>query len=356
MPPVMDDFFKNDSIHRALLERFEAAHLAHPDPRASRILEDLLDDAIGLVADGTDVVDLKLAAAAFGELRRGLAVFRAWNGSRRKVTAFGSARIKPDEPVYAMARDFGRRVADAGFMVITGGGPGIMSAVVDGAGVDHSFGVGIRLPFEQKPHPGLADDPKLMEFKYFFTRKVFFLKEASAVALFPGGLGTHDEGFETLTLVQTGKSRMIPIVCVDVPGSSYWEQWDAFVRGQLLARGLIGPDDLALYRITHDLDEAVAEITRFYRVFHSMRTIRKTTVMRLRHDIGDDVLEKLSTEFADILGGKPIRRTGAMREESDEPDTLALPRLALAFDLLHFGRLRMLVDRLNELGSQPEGR
>jgi uncharacterized protein (TIGR00730 family) len=243
-------------------------------------------------------------------------------------------------------------------MIITGGGPGIMAAVVDGAGADRSFGVGIRLPFEQLAHEPLRGDPKLFEFKYFFTRKLFFLKEASGVAIFPGGLGTHDEGFETLTLVQTGKARMLPIVCVDVPGGTYWHHWDTFVRDELLARGLISTVDTALYKITDDVESAVQEITDFYRVFHSMRTIRKTTVLRLNRPVGDDVLATLSDEFQGILGARPIRRISAMREENDEPETLSLARIALDFNLLGFGRLRMLIDRLNELGSAapaPEG-
>jgi uncharacterized protein (TIGR00730 family) len=347
----MNDHDEPASIHAALVERLSTAHLGHTDPRARRLLEGLVEDAIGLVADGTGVVDLKLVAAAFAEMRRALAVFRPWTGGPRKVTAFGSARTQPEDPYYKLAEKFGQRIAEAGFMVITGGGPGIMGAVVEGAGARNSFGVGIRLPFEQQPYELLRDDPKLIEFKYFFTRKLFFLKEASAVALFPGGFGTHDEGFETLTLVQTGKARLVPIVCVDVPGGSYWNAWDRFVREQLLARGLISQEDLALYRITEDVDEAVAEIVAFYRVFHSMRTIRKTTVLRLHHEVDDSVLDALSSEFADILGGKRVRRIAALKEESDEPETLDLPRLALSFNLLGVGRLRMLVNRLNELGS-----
>jgi uncharacterized protein (TIGR00730 family) len=347
----MKDLPDSDPIHAALLEKLAAAHVPHTDPRARRLLEGLVEDAIGLVADGTSVVDLKLAATAFTEMRRGLAVFRPWTGGPRKVTAFGSARTRPEDPVYKLAHEFGERIAREGFMVITGGGPGIMEAVVEGAGFDESFGVGIRLPFEQHSPAGLAGDPKLIEFKYFFVRKLFFLKEAAGVALFPGGFGTHDEGFETLTLVQTGKARMVPIVCVDVAGGTYWHAWDRFVREELLSRGLISPEDLALYRITHDVDEAVREITGFYRVFHSMRTIRKTTLLRLNHEVPEAVLETLSQEFADILAGRRIRRVEAMKEEADEPETLALPRIALYFDLLHFGRLRMLINRLNELGA-----
>ncbi|MFN2376163.1 MAG: TIGR00730 family Rossman fold protein [Candidatus Binatia bacterium] len=339
------------SIRIALEERLKAAHLGHADPRAERLLEALVDDAIGLVADGTGVVDLKLVAATLAEMRRALAMFRPWSEGPRKVTAFGSARTLPDDPAYQMAEAFGQRLVELGYMVITGGGPGIMGAVVEGAGAANSFGVGIRLPFEQKPHEILRDNPKYLEFKYFYTRKLFFLKEASAVALFPGGFGTHDEGFETLTLVQTGKARMVPIVFIDVPGGTYWETWDRFVREQLLDRGLISPEDLALYRITHDLEEAVGEITGFYRVFHSTRRIRNSLVMRLVHDVDDNVLDTLSAEFADLFGGKPLRRIAPLKEESDQPELLGLPRLSLAFDHHRFGRLRMFIDRLNELGS-----
>lgn len=340
------------SLRETLLERLDAAHVGHGDPRARRLLESLVDDAIGLVSDKTGVVDLKLIAAVVDEIRRALAIFQPWQDEAAKITAFGSARTGPEEPVYQLAVEFGRRLREAGLMVITGAGPGIMGAVVEGAGADRSFGVGIRLPFEQKPHESLRDDPKLIEFKYFFTRKLFFLKEAAGVALFPGGFGTLDEGFEVLTLVQTGKAHMVPIVLVDVPGGTYWRAWDDFVRAQLLDRGLISPSDLALYRITDNVDEAVAEITGFYRVFHSMRAIRRTTVVRLQHEVDDAVIETLSSEFADILGSRRIRRSKGLKEERDEPGTLDRPRLALAFDLHGFGRLRMLIDRLNQLGGR----
>lgn len=332
------------------LDRLAYAQAGITDPRTRNLLDSLVKDAIGLVTDGVSVVDLKLTAAMLSEIRSALAVFQPWADGPRKVTAFGSARTSPQDPVYRLAEEFGRRLSEAGFMVITGGGPGIMAAVVDGAGVDRSFGVGIRLPFEQLPHAPLANDPKLIEFKYFFTRKLFFLKEASGIALFPGGFGTHDEGFETLTLVQTGKARMVPIVCVDVPGGTYWHDWDRFIREQLLERDLIGEDDLALYKITHSPDEAVAEIAGFYRVYHSMRKIRKAVILRLNHPVGDAVVSTLSREFADILGGHDIERISPLKQERDEPETLELPRLGLQFDLRNFGRLRMLLNRLNEIG------
>lgn len=339
-------------LHAALLKRLAAAHSGHEDPRAGPLLESLVEDAIGLVADGSEVADLKLVTAAFAEIRAALAVFRPYPGIR-KVTAFGSARTPRDHPAYLMAVEFGRKLAEAGLMVITGGGPGIMGAALEGAGRRNGFGVGIRLPFEQHANATLSGDPKLIEFKYFFTRKLFFLKEASAVALFPGGFGTHDEGFETLTLVQTGKSHMVPVVCLDVPGGTYWKAWDGYLREHLLKAGLIAEADLSLYRLTDDIDEAVEEITRFYEVYHSMRTIRRRTLMRLTRPLGADALETLAREFADILGGKPIRTTRPYKEEADEPDVAALPRIVFDFNQRGFGRLRQMIDRVNELGRHP---
>ncbi|MBI5504709.1 MAG: TIGR00730 family Rossman fold protein [Deltaproteobacteria bacterium] len=345
------------ALHEALLGRLAAAHRGHQDPRAGALLESLVEDAIGLVADATEVADLKLVTAAFAEIRAALAMFRPYPGAR-KVTAFGSARTPPDDPAYLLACEFGRKLAAAGFMVITGGGPGIMGAALEGAGRENGFGVGIRLPFEQQPNATLHGDRKLIEFKYFFTRKLFFLKEASAVALFPGGFGTHDEGFETLTLVQTGKSRMVPVVCLDVPGGTYWKAWDRYVREHLLKTGMISQPDLSLYRITDNVDEAVEEITRFYSVYHSMRTIRRRTVLRLTRPLRAEALEILAGEFADILGPAPIRTTRPYKEENDEPATALLPRIVFDFDQRSFGRLRQMVDRVNELGrdSRPKQR
>lgn len=340
-------------LHSALLKSLDATCRGHADPRAGRLLENLLEDAIGLVADGTEVADIKLVTAAFAEIRSALAVFRPYPGIR-KVTAFGSARTRPSDPVYSMAVEFGRKLAQAGFMTITGGGPGIMGAVLEGAGRENGFGVGIRLPFEQVPSATLVGDPKLMDFKYFFTRKLFFVKEASAVALFPGGFGTHDEGFETLTLVQTGKSRPMPIVCLDVPGGTYWKDWDRYVRDHLLEHGLISEADLSLYRLTDDVDEAVEEIVRFYSVFHSIRTIRRRTVVRLTRPLDEGTLEALSREFADILGGTPIRPARPYKEESDEPATAELPRIVCDFNLHSFGRFRQMINRINELGSETQ--
>jgi uncharacterized protein (TIGR00730 family) len=225
-----------------------------------------------------------------------------------------------------------------------------MQACQEGAGRERSFGVNIRLPFENTANEFIRGDGKLVEFKYFFTRKLFFIKESSAVVLCPGGFGTHDESFEVLTLVQTGKSHMVPLVFLDVPGGTYWRTWDGYVRDHLLSKGLISPEDFSLYKVMEDPDAAVEEILRFYRVYHSSRFMRKRLVVRTNFEVGDAVLAKLSEEFADILSGKPITKRGPYDEEADEPRLLELPRLVLHFDMKSYGRLRRLLDRLNEIG------
>jgi hypothetical protein len=319
------------------------------DTRTQRLTRSLVETALALGTDGVPVPDLKLVDAALMEIRDALACFGPYS-TARKVTVFGSARTSPDSAEYRLARDFSARIAEHDFMVITGAGPGIMEAGNEGAGRDKSFGVNIRLPFEQSANSVIKDDAKLADFKYFFTRKLFFLKESSAVALFPGGFGTHDECYETLTLVQTGKTQLVPIVFLDVPKGTYWKTWHQYVQEHLLRKELIGPDDLALYKVTDDLGEAVREITDFYSVYHSSRNIRGKLVIRTNHYVDKSVLETLSTEFADILSDEPITERGPYDEESDEPEAADLPRLLLCFDMRQYGRLRMLINRLNELG------
>ena len=336
---------RRDAIHR-LLE--EAAPQAE-DSRVEPLIRSMIETCLGFADDGVEVQNLKLVDAALAEIRAALTCFRAYP-SERKVTTFGSARTRPDEPHYILARDFSRKIADAGFMVITGAGPGIMHACQEGAGRERSFGVNIRLPFENSANEVIRGDSKLVEFKYFFTRKLFFIKESSAVVLFPGGFGTHDESFEVLTLVQTGKTHMIPLVFLDAAGGTYWRTWDRYVRDHLLRRGLISPEDLSLYKVMEDPDAAAAEIVRFYRVYHSSRFMRKRLVVRTNVEVTDGVLTQLSEEFVDILAGKPITKRGPYDEEADEPRLLGLPRLVLHFDMKSYGRLRRLIDRLNEIG------
>jgi len=329
-----------DLLAQALPEPIERKSLPY--------LRKIIEECLAMVRGGADMADIKLVTAAFAEIRRALACFQPWTGTR-KITVFGSARTPEDHGEYHLARNFSEAAASAGFMIITGAGPGIMQACQEGAGKDRSFGVNIQLPFENKPNPFIADDPKLAEFKYFFTRKLFFLKESSAIVLFPGGFGTHDESFESLTLIQTGKSQLVPVVYLDVPGGTYWKSWDKYIREHLLRRGLISEQDLSLYTVTDDSEAALREIIGFYRVYHSSRYVGPKLVLRLQQRLDDGLLAELGREFSDILGSVPEQR-GAFRQEADEPELAHLPRLVLDFNRSGHGRLRQLVDTVNERG------
>jgi uncharacterized protein (TIGR00730 family) len=337
----------SDENKDRLAELISHTPVTGEDSRSRALLESIVSTCLALGADGVAIPDLKLIDRALGEIRRALACFRPYD-EIRKIATFGSARTEPSQPEYALARDFAHAAAQAGFMIITGAGPGIMRACQEGAGRDRSFGVNIRLPFENLPNEFIKGDDKLVEFKYFFTRKLFFLKESEAVVLFPGGFGTHDECFEALTLVQTGKSRMVPIVFMDVPGGTYWQTWSRYVREHILGKHLIDEDDLSIFRVTDRIDAAVAEIAGFYRVYHSSRTIRNRLVVRTNFLVSDRDLASLSEEFGEVLRGKPITRREPYEEEHDEPSLLHLPRLVLHFDMRRYGRLRQLINRLNQ--------
>ncbi len=303
-----------------------------------------------LAEDGADRGDIKLLARALRETRHS---FRVFAGLRayRKVIVFGSARCAPGSPSYRQAVAFGREMARSGWMVVTGAGSGIMEAANVGAGQELSAGINILLPFEQVPNRIVAGHTNLVNMKYFFTRKLLFVKEADGVALFPGGFGTLDESFEVLTLVQTGKSRPFPIVFVDEPGGDYWRKVTRFLENEILRRGLISPEDLALFRVTDDASVAAAEILGFYRVFHSMRSVGEELVIRLARPISEAALAGIGREFADILSSGAFRLGGKLPEETDEPALDALPRLIFRFNRREFGRLRMLIDALNREGS-----
>jgi len=336
-----------------------AYDLAHPelDARVAALVADasgnanqdlireLVTTALKLHRDAPERGELKLINTALKEMRYTNLVFSR-HRDEPKVTVFGSARAADDDPNYLLATEFGRRMAEVGWDVVTGAGPGVMEAANRGAGLDRSFGVNIRLPFEDGANPYIAPE-RTINFKYFFTRKLGFVKEAHAFALFPGGFGTLDEAFELLTLMQTGKSDLHPIVLVEAPGTDYWGPWTAFVDDQLVGQGLISPDDRSLYRVVADLDAAVEELVGFYRVYHSQRFVDGRLVLRLNRDVPDDVVDGLDTDFADILIAGGVERVSASEREVAEDDCPDLPRLALPFDRRHFGRLRQLVDRLN---------
>ena len=292
-------------------------------------------------------VDLKLMNTSLKEMRFTAKVFSAYRHVK-KVTVFGSARIRPDETAYKMARLLGQKLSKSGYMVITGGGPGIMQAVNEGAGPEYSFGVNIRLPFEENPNPVIEGNLKNISYKYFFNRKVAFLKESDAIALFPGGFGTLDEAMETLTLVQTGKRNPVPLVLMDEPGGTYWIRWIEFVKENLLAQNYISKSDLTLFERVDSADAAVQRINHFYSRYHSLRYIDNRLVIRLTSGIDQQKMEELRVRFSDILRpqGK-IYLSGPLPEEIDEPETGHLPRLILDFKRDDFGRLRQLIDVIN---------
>ncbi len=306
----------------------------------------LLTTVLKMHEDRADLVDLKIANSALKELRYAFKVFSPYHDIP-KVTVFGSARTPSDSPIARQARWFARKMVEGGWMVVTGAGGGVMGAAQEGAGREASFGLNIRLPFEQEVNSWIAEDPKLINFKYFFTRKLFLLKEASAACLFPGGFGTFDEGFEVLTLIQTGKSPIIPVILLDVPGGDYWHSWQRFLHEQMLARGLISPDDPDLFRITDDVEQAITEILDFYRIYHSARYVDDELVFRLRKPLPSSLLSVLQIEYADILKGPLQQRQGALPAEAE--DWPALWRLIIPFNRCHYGRLRKLIDAINRV-------
>ncbi len=314
------------------------------DPR-SDLVSELVMSALKVGKENTAVADLKLINRAMREMRRANKIFESYRHVR-KVSVFGSARTQPDEPSYAAAVEFSRRMAGQGYMVITGGGDGIMAAAQHGAGRDNGFGLNIQLPFEQSANATIHGDAKLLTFKYFFTRKLSFVKEADAFASFAGGFGTIDETFEALTLIQTGKATVMPIVLIDAPGGDYWQQVLYFCQNQLLARRLISEDDLRLFKVTSDLDEAVREITRFYKVFHSYRYVGKKLAFRLKWRLTAAAVTRLTSEFSDLFKDT-LEQRSALPEEANEEGLLHLPRLVGVFSNRSFGRLRQFIDAIN---------
>ena len=339
---------------RPALSRDEILHQisvfldSREDDLQAGLMTELLTGLLKLHDAHLDLLDVKIVNRAVKELRHAFSVFHGYR-DRQKVSIFGSARTLSDDPNYQLAYQFSQAIVREGFMVITGGADGIMRAAQEGAGRENSFGVNIMLPFEQGPNSTIADDPKLITFKYFFTRKLMFQKEANAIALFPGGFGTHDEGFEILTLAQTGKSDPQPIICLQAPGCDYWDDWSAFVTRQLLNRKLISEEDMSLFTIVNSADAAVSQILRFYRRYHSIRFVGRELAMRLKQTITPEQLEQLRDRFADLLTDGTFELRGPLAEELDEPALRDLPRLVFNFNRRSAGRLRQLIGHLNEL-------
>ena len=309
------------------------------------LVAQLVTNALRIGLDGHDRGDVKLLNIAMRDLRRALGSFRPYR-DRRKCSIFGSARTPAGSVAYLAAQELGAALAANDWMVITGGGPGIMTAGVEGAGAENSFAVTIRLPFEPMDAGGIVPDERLVRFRHFFSRKLTFMKESSAYVVFPGGFGTHDETFELLTLMQTGKEPPSPVVLFQPFGDHYWESWLEFVRDELVAAALVSAEDLDLFHITSSTEDAMAYIDGFYRVFHSMRYVDNRLIIRLSSDLDDETLERLNREFADILRSGGIERCAPTQQEIDDLDVVDLARIGLAFDDRHFGRLHQLVRSL----------
>ncbi len=335
----------NPKLDKKITELIDAAGVSSEQD----LITEMIVTSLKLGGEGLDRGDLKLMNASAKELRYAFKIFYPYRHIR-KVAIFGSARTPKAAADYRLARDFSHEITKAGWMVVTGASSGIMSAGNEGAGRANSFGVNIRLPFEQEPNPTIANDPKLINFKYFFTRKLIFIRESDATVLFPGGFGTHDEGFETLTLIQTGKTSPRPVVCLDPPQSTYWSTWKKFLEDQLIKKGMIDKDDLGLIHFAHDPSEAVKVIDGFYHNYHSSRYINNRLVFRLKSPLTAGVLKRLNRDFKEILvKGKIEQYAEPFPEEENEPHTFGLARLAFYFNRRHFSKLFGLIQCINEM-------
>lgn len=333
-PEVTDDI-------RALLH--DAGITADAD-----LIARILATGVGLGLDGADRLDLKITSAALTEMRAAFSLFAPYDDIP-KVTIFGSARTKPEDALYRQAEGVARALAERGWMVVTGAGPGIMQAAAEGAGPERSIGVSIRLPFEEKPNALIASRNVAM--KYFFTRKLMLVKESQGFVCVPGGFGTLDEMFELLTLQQTGKAEPTPIVLLDAPGGTFWEGLRRFADEQLVRSGVISPDDLDRVLITDSVDAAADEITGFWRNYASLRWVGKRLLLRLRHAPTDAEVRALNAQFGDLLASGSIERTDPLRVEREDDDELALPRLILTPDQFQVGSLHRLIRAINLLES-----
>jgi uncharacterized protein (TIGR00730 family) len=335
------------------MKRASIQDLPLPDadqPVTRQKIADLIDrirkSADKLEADQTSRGDLRILSRTLRELRYAFKVFAPYR-AQRKVTIFGSARVTEQTPTYQQAVALGRAMAEQSWLVVTGAASGIMEAGHVGAGRDHAMGLNIMLPFEQAANEVIRGDHKLVNMKYFFTRKLMFVKECDAVVCLPGGFGTLDEAMEVITLLQTGKRELVPVVLLDEPGGTYWRDWQSFVQRHLLAANMISESDFALYKVLHTVDDTVDELLTFYRVFHSMRYVKNNLVFRLQEELHPSLLEAINREFADILAGDAFHQRPALPEEKDEPRLADLPRLVFHFNRRSLGRLRQLIDAIN---------
>jgi uncharacterized protein (TIGR00730 family) len=316
------------------------------------VLAEIIRTATELAGDDADRLDLKITRDALKEMRAAFRMFGPYEGIR-KVTVFGSARTHPSDPLYNQAKELAGKLAETGWMVVTGAGPGIMEAANVGAGRDRSFGVNIRLPFEEGVSDLFAGSDKLVSMKYFFTRKLMLIKESSGFVSLPGGFGTLDETFELLTLFQTGKALPSPLVLLDIPGLGYWNGWQRFVDEQLVTAGLVSPGDSDLYLITDDVDEAVAAVRGFWRNYHSLRWVGGQLVVRVQAPPTPEEIDGLNEQFADLCTDGGIAATEPLPAEVSDRDDLDRPRLMMRYDVRKGGRFRSFIEALNTLPSAP---
>lgn len=319
------------------------------------LVERIKRSADQLAENGSSRGDLKLLSRTIRELSYAFKVFSPYR-RHRKVTVFGSARTSPAAPAYQQAVEFGRAIAQRNWLVVTGAAAGIMEAGHVGAGREKSMGLNIMLPFEQAANPVIAGDEKLVNMKYFFTRKIMFVKECDAVCCLPGGFGTMDEATEVITLLQTGKRDLVPLVLLDAPGGSFWKSFDEFIVQHMLGNGLISNEDLCLYRLTDNVETAVDEIMNFYRNYHSMRYVRDYLVLRLQEAPGAELMSELQGYFGSIAVDGRIELSGPLDDEQNEPNLASLPRLVLKFNRRNLGLLRLMIDCLNANSLDPISR
>ena len=341
---LLANHFKNNAIDLSHIE--QQLNLVAPNSPNLPLYRDMLLTVLRMAHDDSDRWSAKITLQALRELDHAFRTLHQYKG-RRKVTVFGSARTPVEHPMYALARELGATLARSDLMVITGAGGGIMAAAHEGAGVDHCLGFNITLPFEQHANPTVDGTDKLLPFHFFFIRKLFFVKEADALVLCPGGFGTLDEALEVLTLIQTGKSPLVPVVLLDSPGGTFWQEALNFITRQLEGNRYILPNDLKLVRLVHNADDAVAEINQFYSNYHSSRWLKNQFVIRTHHPLSEAALQDIQDGFADLRLSGTFHQHAYAGEEHDEAQFSHLSRLAFAFNGRDQGRLRELVDFIN---------
>lgn len=327
-------------------ERLLSGLLKEQKPARLHLLNEIFRVAVKLAKDSPGTLNLKITASTLKELRYSFKTFHA-DRQVPKITIFGSARTPPGTELYQFTKEFAAEAVKQKYMIITGGGPGIMAAGNEGAG-EKGFGLNIRLPFEQSANPFISADGRLINYKYFFTRKLFLVKEAAAFAFFPGGFGTFDEAFEVLTLLQTGKSTLIPVVLMEPAGFGFWTSFVEFIEKSVIPRGFISPQDMGLFKVFNSVDKAVAHIGHFYKTYHSMRFVKEKVVIRLKKRLSDQSLTEMNQKFGKISHTGKFEQTVPLEEEGNEPELKLLPRLVFPSDRKDYAMLRKLIDFIND--------